>query len=47
MIDPPEIDVSTVTDMELLEFDHSVPRWLLWGLGALTAVLGLLLYYSY
>ena len=47
MLEPPEIEVSTATDMELLELDHSVPSWLLWGLAAITVALGLVLYYSY
>ena len=47
MIDPAETELSTVTGMELVEFDNSVPGWLLWGLGALTVALGLLLYLSY
>lgn len=47
MNDLPEIELSTVSDMELVEFDHSVPGWLLIGLGAITFALGLLLYFSY
>ncbi len=47
MLDPSEVEFSTATDMEMAEFDNSVPGWLLWGLGALTVALGLLLYLSY
>lgn len=46
MIDPPEIELSTVPDMELVEFDNSVPGWLLSGLVAVTFATGLLLYFS-
>jgi hypothetical protein len=47
MLEPNEVEFSSATDMEPVEFDHSVPSWLLLGLGALTIALGLLLYYSY
>jgi hypothetical protein len=46
MLEHNEVEFSAATDMEV-EFDHSVPSWLLLGLGALTIALGLLLYYSY
>jgi hypothetical protein len=47
MLDPPEIEFSIATDMDTEELDNSIPRWLRWGLGALTFALGLLLHYSY
>ena len=47
MLDPIEIELSAATDMDPVEFDHNVPGWLLFGLGALTVALGLLLYFSY
>jgi hypothetical protein len=42
-----EVEFSVAADMEPVDFDNSVPIWLLLGLGALTIALGLLLYYSY
>ena len=47
MLDHNDLELSAATDLELAEFDHSVPRWLLFGLGVLTFMLGLFLYYSY
>ena len=34
------------SEWELEELDQGVPKWLLSGLGALTFILGLLLFYS-
>ena len=47
MIDPPETELSPLTDMEFVACDDSVPGWLLFGLVAVTIGLGLLLYFSY
>ena len=47
MNEPPEFKFSPLTDMEYVDFDDSVPGWLLFGLVAITFALGLLLYFSY